>query len=76
MRAFSVCFECPDREVGCHGRCAKYQEEVAVHRKELERIAQLKVTANDTWQQHARMMRRNTPVFHQHHELQKSLREG
>ena len=21
-----VCFQCPDRKVGCHGKCEKYKE--------------------------------------------------
>ena len=50
MRAFSVCHDCPDREIGCHGRCERYQEEVAERKQEMERLARLKVTANDTWQ--------------------------
>lgn len=26
-RSKSVCYECPDRCAGCHGKCAKYAEE-------------------------------------------------
>ena len=27
----SVCYQCPDRAVGCHGTCKKYLEAKAAH---------------------------------------------
>lgn len=28
-----TCFNCPDREVGCHGKCEKYQKELIEHKR-------------------------------------------
>lgn len=36
------CMGCPDRKVGCHSTCQKYQEERAAHKKESDRISKLK----------------------------------
>lgn len=30
------CFECPNRSIGCHGRCADYKKRRAQRDKELE----------------------------------------
>ena len=27
MVIITACYECPDRKLGCHGSCQKYQEE-------------------------------------------------
>lgn len=55
----SPCKDCPDREVGCHGRCDKYQEYV---KKKDELMAKYKKEnylqrelAEDKYNQMARM---------------------
>lgn len=44
QRRNSVCYNCPDRNVGCHSNCGKYQEEVNVNLKNYdERVKQLEL---------------------------------
>lgn len=33
MGDFIACMDCPDREIGCHSKCEKYQAEVAKHKQ-------------------------------------------
>lgn len=36
------CQDCPDRVVGCHGTCQKYQEAKASHKKSCDDIQKIK----------------------------------
>lgn len=33
QRKNSVCYNCPDRNVGCHSNCGEYQKEVSISLK-------------------------------------------
>lgn len=33
QRRNSVCYNCPDRNVGCHSNCGEYQKEVSISLK-------------------------------------------
>lgn len=36
QKRYSVCYNCPDRHIGCHSDCGKYKEEVDVNLKSYE----------------------------------------
>ena len=40
---FKVCYKCEKREIGCHGKCKEYQDEVKVNEENKQRINKDKI---------------------------------
>lgn len=51
MNAIHCCYKCPDRHLGCHGKCARYQKEREQYerRKEVENENRKNASELDTF---------------------------
>lgn len=53
------CYKCPDRQVGCHGKCEKYQSWNSEHTEAKEAKRRAKRAENDADSMHWEGMRRS-----------------